>query len=54
MNEDDKKLKAELLRALLAITYGIKPQKTGFQLADCSIRFMTEEEMDAEAPPENN
>lgn len=54
MNENDKKLEAELLRALLAVTYGVKPQRTCFQLEDCSIRFMTEEEVDAEVPPENN
>lgn len=52
--QKNEELEAELLRALLAITYGGKPQKTCFQLADCSIRFMTEEEVDAEAPPENN
>lgn len=51
---DDKELEAEVLQALLALTYGGNPRKTRFDLGDCSIRIMTEEEANAKSPPENN
>ncbi|MFZ6015492.1 MAG: hypothetical protein ACOYUZ_04005 [Patescibacteria group bacterium] len=53
MTKEDEKLLAEIFQAILAIENGAVPQKTEFQLADCTVTISSEEEMEDEAPPED-